>query len=173
MTTAPLLLDFALAAEGDAPELQAMRVDVARALTARYGKGPWSTEPSLRGVVAGFRHAQVWLALEPPGALVGSYRVTTRKPWAIDASYFTECDRALYLTDMSVRPDRQRQGVGRACLQHAAVVARAWPAGAIRLDAYDDAAGAGVFYARCGFIERGRVVYRTTPLRYYERLIEV
>ena len=39
------------------------------------------------------------------------------------------------------------------------------------LDAYDAKAGAGGFYARCGFAERGRVVYKGDPLIYYERLL--
>jgi len=32
--------------------------------------------------------------------------------------------------------------------------------------------GAGPFYARCGFQERGRVIYRSNPLAYYELLLE-
>jgi hypothetical protein len=32
-------------------------------------------------------------------------------------------------------------------------------------------AGAGGFDARCGFAERGRVVYNDDPLIYYERLL--
>ena len=47
----------------------------------------------------------------------------------------------------------------------------AWPADSIRLDAYDADAGAGRFYARCGFLERGRVVYKGDPLVYYELLL--
>jgi hypothetical protein len=43
-----------------------------------------------------------------------------------------------------------------------------WPADAIRVDAYDAEAGAGGFYAKCGYREVGRVVYRNTPLVYYE-----
>ena len=45
-------------------------------------------------------------------------------------------------------------------------------ADAIRLDAYDAHAGAGSFYAKCGFKERGRVVYRDDPLVYYELVLE-
>jgi hypothetical protein len=51
------------------------------------------------------------------------------------------------------------------------VVARAWPSQAIRLDAYDADAGAGGFYAKCGFREVGRVTYRTVPLIYFELLL--
>ena len=36
------------------------------------------------------------------------------------------------------------------------------------LDAYDSAAGAGSFDAKCGDREVGRVTYRTVPLRYFE-----
>jgi len=39
---------------------------------------------------------------------------------------------------------------------------------AIRLDAYDAEAGAGRFYARCGYTELGRAIYRSAPLIYYE-----
>ena len=72
---------------------------------------------------------------------------------------------------MAVAPTMQRKGVGRALLKHAAAVAREWPGDAIRLDAYDAAAGAGRFYARCGYREVGRVIYRTVPLIYYEFLL--
>lgn len=49
--------------------------------------------------------------------------------------------------------------------------AQSGPADAICLDAYDAAAGAGPFYAKCGFREVGRASYRGTPLVYYEMLL--
>jgi GNAT superfamily N-acetyltransferase len=61
--------------------------------------------------------------------------------------------------------------VGRLLLVEAEQVARAWPADAIRLDAYDGAVGAGGFYAKHGFKEVGRVVYRGTRLIYFELLL--
>ena len=72
---------------------------------------------------------------------------------------------------MAVAPSAQRTGAGRELLEHAVVAARGWPADCIRLDAYDAPAGAGEFYARCGFTEVGRVVYRKTPLIYFEKLL--
>ena len=36
---------------------------------------------------------------------------------------------------------------------------------------FDAEAGAGAFYARCGFRERARVVYKGDPLVYYELLL--
>ena len=165
-------LAFVLATAHDVPALRQLRIDVARALTAQWGQGPWSAEPSERGVLGGLRHAQVWLARETSGTIAATYRLLQKKPWAIDVTCFTPCRRALYLTDMAVHPAQQRRGLGRRCLDHATHIARAWPAQAIRLDAYDAGAGAGGFYARCGFASRGRVVYRGTPLLYFERLVE-
>jgi GNAT superfamily N-acetyltransferase len=56
-------------------------------------------------------------------------------------------------------------------MEEAKAVARAWPADAIRLDAYDHEAGAGEFYRKCGFKEVGRVTYRGVPLVYFELLL--
>ena len=50
-------------------------------------------------------------------------------------------------------------------------IARERLADAIRLDAYDSPAGAGAFYEKCGFRQVGRVIYRNTPLLYYEMMI--
>ncbi len=72
---------------------------------------------------------------------------------------------------MAVTPARQRQGIGRWCLEQAKRAAKDWPADALRLDAYDAEAGAGGFYARCDFAEKGRVTYRGVPLIYYEWLM--
>src|ERR1044071_7302214 len=98
-------------------------------------------------------------------------RLATRKPWAIDTGYFTPVKRPLYLTGMAVSVTHQGQGLGRLALDDARAVARAWPADAIRLDAYDAVAGAGAFYVRCGFTECGRVTYKGDPLVYYELLL--
>ncbi|HEY2374993.1 MAG TPA: GNAT family N-acetyltransferase [Gemmatimonadaceae bacterium] len=163
-------LTFALASPKDAPALAALRTAAARELTKQFGAGHWSSEPSERGVLADLKNAQVWIARRG-AAVVATFRLATKKPWAIDRSYFSECKRPIYLTNMAVRPDYQRRGVGRACLEHAVRRVCEWPGDAIRLDAYQGDGGAGQFYARCGFREVGRVVYRSTPLIYYELLI--
>lgn len=172
----PPALRFREATFDDAIRIATVRIAAARALTAQYGQGPWSSESTERGVLSGFRDATIVLA-ELPNArgadeVVGTFRLSWRKPWALDKAYFTPVERPLYLTDMAVHPLHQRRGVGRALLVHAEEMARAFPADAVWLDAYDAEAGAGDFYARCGFHERGRKLYREAPLVYFEHLIE-
>lgn len=159
------------AAVDDAVAIAAIRSRAADALTSQFGQGHWSTPATEKGVLFGMRHARVLLA-HREGHVVGTLRLAARKPWAIDPGYFTAVASAIYLTDMAVDPVAQRSGVGRALIVQALAVAREWPADSIRLDAYDAPAGAGEFYAKCGFREMGRVVYRKTPLIYYERLID-
>jgi ribosomal protein S18 acetylase RimI-like enzyme len=90
---------------------------------------------------------------------------------AIDVSYFTPVERPVYLTEMAVSVAHQGQGLGRMALEDVCTIAEEWPADAVRLDAFDANAGAGGLYDRCGFTERGRVVYKGDPLVYYERLL--
>jgi GNAT superfamily N-acetyltransferase len=163
-------LTLRLAGPSDAGTLAELRNAAARDLTSQFGHGHWSHEASERGVLSDMRHAEVWVARR--GAVViGTFRLAIKKPWAIDRSYFTDVKRPIYLTNMAVRPDYQRHGVGRRCVEHAITRVKAWPADAIRLDAYQGDAGAGAFYQKCGFREVGRVIYRTTPLIYYELLL--
>jgi ribosomal protein S18 acetylase RimI-like enzyme len=69
--------------------------------------------------------------------IVGTLRLATKKPWAIDTSYFSNCRTPLYLLAMAVLPTKQRQGLGRRCLTEARLIAQAWPADAIRLECVD------------------------------------
>ncbi|MDF1504925.1 GNAT family N-acetyltransferase [Roseisolibacter sp. H3M3-2] len=164
-------LEFRTIGPDDAAAVWAVRVAAARDLTARHGLGPWSGEGTPRGVAAGLRHARIWLA-HADGEPAATFRLATRKPWSIDRALFTPCARPLYLTDMAVAPAWQRRGVGRRCLAVALAAARDFPAQAVWLDAFDAAAGAGAFYARCGFAEVGRAPYRGVPHRYFERAVD-
>jgi GNAT superfamily N-acetyltransferase len=154
----------------DAAAVAALHSDVAAHLTQVHGAGPWSAKTSEKGVLHALRTSKVFVATEGTG-IVATLRLTTKKPWAIDASYFSPCARPLYLVGMAVTPERQRQGLGSRCLDEAKKVAQAWPADAIRLDAFNADAGAGPFYARCGYTEVGRAAYRNTPLIYFELLV--
>lgn len=163
-------ITFSIAEQSDAIELAALHTAVAGDLTQRYGRGPWSSHTTEKGVLFGMRHSRVIVA-HSGKRIVGTLHLPTKKPWAIDVSYFTPVKKALYLISMAVLPEMQRQGIGRLLIQEAVKQARAWPANAIRLDAFDAEAGAGTFYAKCGFREVGRVTYRKAPLIYFEWLL--
>lgn len=159
-----------LASTADAAALAVLHTAVADELTQKHGRGPWSTKTSEKGVLLALRTSRVFIARQGD-EIVGTLRLATKKPWAIDVSYFAKCAKPLYLLAMAVAPMNQRQGIGRRCFEEAIKIAAAWPADAIRLDAYVAAAGAGGFYSGCGCTEVGRVVYRNTPLVYYEFLL--
>jgi GNAT superfamily N-acetyltransferase len=154
----------------DVAAIAGLQNAAAGALTARHGPGPWSALGTERGAELALRHSRVRVGREGK-KVVTIVRLATKKPWAIDVSYFTPVKRPLYLTGMAVSVPHQGQGLGRMALEDSFAVAEEWPADAIRLDAFDADAGAGEFYARCGFTERGRVVYNGDPLIYYERLL--
>jgi GNAT superfamily N-acetyltransferase len=163
-------LRFRDATRKDVAVIAALQNAAAGALTARFGEGHWSSLVNERGVELAQRHAKIRLGCAGKRVLTVS-RLATKKPWAIDVSYFTPVRRPLYLTGMAISVAHQGQGLGRLALVDAQTIAQAWPADAIRLDAYDADAGAGPFYAKCGFQERGRVIYRTNPLIYYELVL--
>ena len=154
----------------DAPGLSHLHNAVAEQLTRAHGKGHWSHCTSEKGVLWALKISRVFVRRER-GKIVATFTLQTRKPWAIDVAYFTPVRQPLYLVGLAVSPRLQSRGLGRRMLAAAVGEARAWPADAIRLDAYDTAAGAGPFYASCGFRDRGRVEYKGTPLRYFEMLL--
>ena len=162
-------LKFRDATLGDVAVIAGLQNAAAGALTARFGPGRWSSLISERGAALEQRHARVRVGRDGKHILT-VLRLATKKPWAIDVSYFTPVKRPLYLTGMAVSVAHQGKGLGALALEDACAIAHEWPADAIRLDAYDAKAGASGFYARCGFMERGRAVYKGDPLVYYERL---
>lgn len=163
-------LKFRDAGLDDVAAIAALQNAAAGALTARFGAGHWSGLTSERSAELDLRHARVRVGRDGKRILT-VLRLAQKKPWAIDVAYFTPVKRALYLTGMAVSVAHQGRGLGRAALEDAHAIAKEWPANSIRLDAYEGKGGAGGFYARCGYTERGRVVYRGTPLVYYEVLL--
>ena len=161
---------FRDASQKDVALIAGLQNAAAGALTARFGPGHWSSLVTERSAVLSQRHARVRVGISG-GRVLTVLRLATRKPWAIDVNYFTPVKRSLYLTGMAISVGHQGRGLGRLAIEDARVTAEAWQADAIRLDAYDAEAGAGPFYARCGFQERGRVVYKGDPLTYYELLL--
>jgi GNAT superfamily N-acetyltransferase len=143
----------------DAPSIAVLLNGVAADLTTRFGLGHWSSVMTDKMVRANMKRASVFVVRDG-GRLAATLTIATRKPWAIDRTFFTPVARPVYLLAMAVEPQQQRHGLGRD-----------WPADALCLDAYDAPAGAGDFYRKCGFAEVGRTTYRNTPLIYFERLV--
>lgn len=165
-------LRIATATVEDAAGIAVVRNAAAEHLTQIHGAGSWSGTISERGVLRGINTSRVLIAHDgDENEIVGTLRLTTRKPWAIDPTYFADVQRPVYLVDMAVAPRAQRRGIGRQLLLAAVQTTEGWKMQAIRLDAYDHAAGAGPFYAKCGFTEVGRNTYRATPLIYYQLLL--
>lgn len=161
-----------IATPDDIAGVVAVRVNAAEELTARFGGGHWSGLATERGVAWEIRRGDGKTLVARRGkSIVGTLKIGTRKPWAIDASYFTPVRKPWYLTNMAVDPAHQGKGIGRRCVLEAVRLVQQSGGDAIRLDAYDAAAGAGPFYEKCGFTERGRLTYRITPLIYFELLV--
>ena len=137
-------LTFATATESDALALNDLHAEVSEDLTRRYGPGSWSTVGRARSALFDTRFTRTVIALSGT-TIAGTLHLQTKKPWAIDTAYFTPVEKALYLTGMAVAPAWQRQGIGRSLIAEAAKQARAWPANALRLDAFNADAGTGGF----------------------------
>ncbi len=163
-------LQLVLAAVHDVSEIVSLRTAVNQHLTSQHGRGSWSSGLTERGILFAMKTSSVFVARNR-NRMIATLTLSPRKPWAIDKKYFSPSQHPLYLTAMAVDPDNQRKGIGMRCIEEAQRIARKWPSDAIRLDAYDAAAGAGEFYRKCGFREVGRAVYRGAPLIYFEMLL--
>ena len=165
-----MTLSIAAASLEDAAAIAALQTRVADTLTREHGLGHWSSAVTAQSVAGAILSSKVLVGRDRD-EVVSTLRLVTKKPWAIDPAYFTRVTRPLYLLSMAVDPSRQRTGLGTLMLDQAAHAARRWPADAIRLDAYNHPAGAGPFYAKCGYREVGGATYRGVPLSYYELLL--
>jgi GNAT superfamily N-acetyltransferase len=162
-------LRLRIATARDTSAIVALRIAVAQKLTAERGQGHWSRRPTARGVLSDIKTSKLFVAHDG-NRLIASFLLTPTKPWAINLSYFSKSERPIYLLSMAVLPELQRRGIGRQCLNFIRDVCQR-TADAIRLDVYAGPNGAGPFYAKCGFEEVGRTVYRGVPLVYYELLL--
>ena len=164
-------LSLTIAGLNDAAIIAEIRNIAAQQLTDQYGNGQWSYPTTERTVINSMKGKSKVFVAKNENGIVGTLCLQTKKPWAIDASYFTKVIQPLYLVDMAVQPGCQRSGIGTYMLKEVISYVAAWPAQAIRLDAYDAESGAGGFYLKCGYSEKGRVVYKANPLIYFEMLI--
>jgi predicted N-acetyltransferase YhbS len=160
---------ISVATEEDAPALVALRTAVANDMTRQFGEGDWSAAPGEALVIKQLRASRVLVARRGD-EIIGTVRLTTAQQWAIDASAFSPAKTALYVLGLAVAPTERGQGIGQALMEAAKASASSWPADAVWLDAYDDRAGAGPFYVKCGFREVARTRFGSLPLIYYEWL---
>jgi GNAT superfamily N-acetyltransferase len=158
-----------VATSSDAQALVNLRTNVARDMARRFGEGGWAEVPDDADVIQQVSASCVLVARNE-NEIVGTVRLARAKPWAIDASTFTPVTTALYVLGLAVSPHARGQGVGRRLMEAAKDTARAGEAGALWLDAYEHAAGAGPFYLKCGFRQVGRTSFREMPLAFYEWL---
>ena len=161
---------FAMAMPEDSERIAELRNAAGEKLTREFGHGHWSHPVPPEKIAANMEKSRVYV-LRERGRIAGTLRLQLKKPSEYDRPYFTRVRRPVFLYDMAVDPARQRRGLGRACIEGAIRAARAWPADALRLDAYDHAAGAGTFYEKCGFRETSRRVFFRAPIIYYERVL--
>jgi GNAT superfamily N-acetyltransferase len=169
------------ASQNDVAEILALRLAVGAFMQERYGDSRWAPPIHEGSVIRLFKGPRTRksdgetlikiLVGKCRGEIVALTRMQTKKPWGFDLKYFTPGAKAVYLGDVEVSPKCQGQGFGTQLMAAVVDHARAWPVGAIRTSAYDGAAGAGPFYAKCGFREMGRVTYRTIPMIYFEMIL--
>ena len=134
-------MTFREATDADAAAISALHNAAADDLTARFGRGHWSYQGTERGVLYDLKIARVFVETDASG-VIGTFKLSTRKPWAIDVSYFTAVARPLYLQSMAVRPELQRTGIGRRSSGGTAMLCRY--SGAATLVKYDTSIAHGL-----------------------------
>src|SRR5690348_9206803 len=94
------------ASPADVISIVELRAAVAGKLTADFGAGPWSRASTDKSVLFDMRNSKLFVAREGK-EVIATLRLTTKKPWAIDRSYFAASHRPLYLLSMAVSPNLQ------------------------------------------------------------------
>ena len=159
------------AERADAETIHAIRTSAADALTAEFGSGHWSHVESLDTLR---RHAvdrDLFLAMSN-GEAFGTFELESKTPGFYSRHWFTDPDApAYYLFSMAIVKTSQRRGLGRTIMDEMEAMAVAHGKRALRLDAYDAPAGAGVFYEKCGFVLVHEGSFNRVPLRYYEKVL--
>ncbi|MFN8666099.1 MAG: GNAT family N-acetyltransferase [Gemmatimonadaceae bacterium] len=165
-------IEIVHATRADAAAIAEVRTRAAEFLSEVHGGGPWSMHISEGAVAETLAHPMTLVA-RAGKAVVGTLRLQGHRPRSIEIADFTPVRRPLYVVDVAVIPKGQRQGIGRALVEAAYREAIAWPGDSLRLDTYDDAAGAGDFYLRCGYRCVARHRFHDIPLAFFERVIPV
>ena len=174
----PELVDPALvtprlraALAGDVRGVREILAAAANDLTTRFGVAHWSAIPSMEALRKYADQGDLYV-VEAEADAIGTLRLTDRKIGFYRSEWFANPkDNAAYLLDMAIDPRHQRRGIGRRSMRLAEELARAKGSRAIRLDAYAGPAGAGRFYAKCGYRLVHAGEFNGVALEYYETLI--
>jgi GNAT superfamily N-acetyltransferase len=166
------MVTIRLARLKEIPAIIALRRAAAEDLTRRVGvTGDWSRVyvlPVIRRAVLG----GPLCVIEDAGEMVGTFTLDQRAKGYYRPEWFANpADPAFYLRSLSIRVDKQRQGIGRKALAAVEDMARHGGVKAIRCDTYAGEAGADGFYAKCGFTALRGIDDGGTRLVIYEKLV--
>ncbi len=163
-------VSISVAKRSEIGALAALRIAVAERMTQEFGEGHWSSRPSRAEVLRQLRASRVLVARRD-AAIVGTVRLVQALPGVIDTRAFTPVASAFYVLGLAVAPECRGAGIGRRLMDAAKETARSRGAQALWLDAYEHPAGAGAFYAKCGFRMVGRTKLQDLPLLWFEWLV--
>lgn len=144
-------------------------------LVKRLGEGHWGNFPNLRGVRARIRSREsskrLFVGLVE-GQVVATISVSAKEPLFWKQKLWREPGvKGLAVFDLTVRPGRQRQGIGRSLMQYAEDFAQKEGFAFVRLDAYLDNPFSNAFYDSIGYENRGSFVFRGAGLVQYEKAV--
>lgn len=157
------------AGKADLPAIQLLRQRTADTLVAAHGEGHWGWVPDRANLVREMKRRDFYVVLADD-VVVGTFKLSSKAPGFFNLAQFADPKAsATYLTGMAIDPTFQRQRIGRWCMAWIESHALITGSKAVRLDAYDHAAGAGPFYERCGYSNRGPLVFNGVKLMLYEK----
>ena len=105
-------ISISFATVDDVSAVTLLRCNVAKHLTDQYGRGHWSSNVTEKSVLRSIKTSRVIIA-KVGTEVIGSLRLATKKPWAIDLKYFVTVNRPLYLHDLAVASGFRNLGPAR------------------------------------------------------------
>jgi GNAT superfamily N-acetyltransferase len=153
-----------------AEPLHAVLAECGADMQKRLGLSHWVPPYPLSRLQAEVDHGKVYEVVTA-NAPVATFTLLREPPEYVDNDHWSAAgEPAVYVTRLAVRPDLQRQGIGRFCMEWIEQHAGATGARSIRLDAYTRHEGLPRFYRRLGYVERGTYEAFGAPLTCFEKI---